>query len=117
MRTSSEWSTQRSGSSETTRDRVTRLAPTLAKAAIFLEVLAWLYAIGGVIAGIAVATHTTIDSNDNTTHPFGALGIGIMVGAVVIGTVYWVGARAVRLFAEYCAFRTESPGGDVGDRQ
>ena len=66
-----------------------------------LAVLAWLTAVAGAILGIAVAVETRTDLNTDvlgnpttsTSHPYVALGIGIIIAGVVWALpIYWMAA-------------------------
>jgi hypothetical protein len=83
-------------------------ADTLAVAARFLEVVVIIGVIAVVVAGISIALTTGTDAQGNTTHPYVAAGVAVVVGGVVSGVVYWALARALHLFGEYTSFRTRA---------
>jgi hypothetical protein len=98
--------------------RIHVMATGLRRAAVFLEVVAILSAIGGVIVGIGLAiypVHEHVpailsgDPSSITTHPFIAAGAGLAVGAVIAAVLYFAIARALSLFAEYVAVAVEMP--------
>jgi hypothetical protein len=84
-------------------DRINRLAHGLRSGALFLEIVAVVSIIGGVVVGIGVALQTSTTADSLTRHPYVINGILVMVGATIGGIFYWCVARALRLFAEHVA--------------
>jgi hypothetical protein len=90
------------------RVNITRRAATLSGVAQFLEVGAVVSFLLGTVAGIALAVQTSTDVNGHTTHPYAAVGVLVVLGAIGAGLIYFALARASRLFADYASFRTRT---------
>jgi hypothetical protein len=88
---------------ETVAREIARLAKPLQFAARVLEVAAIVYTIIGVMIGIGLIGETEKALGDTldprTTHPWVGAGIGVVIGAILLGTFMWCIARALRIFA------------------
>ena len=89
---------------------VANRARPLRSAASALEVIAVVSSIGGVIAGIVIAKHvqTTTKAGALTggkTHPWVAVGVAVIIAAILLGALSWCVARAISLFAADVAAR------------
>jgi hypothetical protein len=92
------------------QSRVEQLAGSLSSAGAFLEVLAVVVAVSGVIGGAVLAQSSNTDGLGNRSHPYVASGIGLMIGSIVGGVLYWADFRVMRVVGEYARFRA---GGEV----
>ena len=94
---------------------IAALARPLRSGAIALEIYAIVNAIGGVVAGIALALHTEptvsgeLVTSDTSTHPWVVAGIGLATGALLFGLFLWCVGRALHIYAEDTAARHGDP--------
>jgi hypothetical protein len=95
---------------ENDQEKMTSRIRSLRSAASLLEVVAILSSIGGVIAGIVIATHTQKTTpagalTTNNLHPWVAAGIAVVIAAILLGVLSWCVARAIGLVAADVAAR------------
>jgi hypothetical protein len=64
-----------------------------------LGFLGWLIMFGGPIGGIALAVQTGTDSLDSTTHPYVAVGIGVIVGSIISSLFMLLADHAAKAYA------------------
>lgn len=88
--------------------RLEVMAQSLGGSSAFLEAVAVLLAVVGVVAGGALALHTETDFAGNATRPNVVGGVALIIGSVVGGVLYWAIFRAIHLFAEYARFNVQS---------
>lgn len=87
------------------------LAVPLRRGAGFLEVVAIVAGVLGVIGGIALATSTQTTTSDllygsdSSSHPYVGAGLTLIAVAIVAGVFNWCVARALKLFATDVALR------------
>src|SRR5689334_2284423 len=85
---------------------VTRLAHPLRSAAKVLEVIAIIGGAIGVVLGIAFATVASQNViTQETTHPYVAVGLAIVVESVLSALFFWAVARGLQLIAVDTAAR------------
>jgi hypothetical protein len=77
----------------------------LRRAAIFLEVLAIMSGIGGIIGGLVLATAKSSDSYGNSTHPYVGAAITVIGASIAAAVFYWAIGRALHVYAVDTALR------------
>lgn len=77
-------------------------ATALASVATFLEYVALLCGIVGMIGGLVLA----LVRNSDGDHPYVLLGIGVAIGGPVSGLVNWAIARSIGVLGQYIAYQT-----------
>ena len=101
--------------SDETSKSIAALSRPLRSGAIALEIYAIVNAIGGVVVGIALASHTEptvrgeFVTSDTSTHPWVVAGIGLATGALLFGLFLWCVGRALHIYAEDTAARHGDP--------